>query len=112
MRLVEIDLSKGDKHEHPDLKEDGTYYLVDWDGQLLIGRFGRQWYGLVFRWFWGATSLQFDAPGSNHSSWRKVWELVDYKPYKETICPICGRPYTSLGYCLYEHKEKEKGLRV
>ena len=101
MNLKEIDLTKGNKHEHPDIRCDGTHYVVDWGGHLLIGTFGRVVFGLNFSWFWGATSLQFDAPGSNYSSWRKLWEVMDYNLDTETECKKCGRPYSSLGYCVY-----------
>jgi len=101
MKLKKIDLTKGIEHSHPDLRCDGTYYLVDWSGHLIVGTFSKVWFGLNFEWFWGASSIQFDAPGFNSSGWRKVWEIIEYKTQTQTECSKCGRSYTSLGYCVY-----------
>jgi len=101
MKLKEIDLTKGKEHKHPDIKCDKTHYVADWDGHLILGQFSEVWFGLTFNWFWGASSLQFDAPGYNSSSWKKLWEVIDYEPNPETVCKKCGTPYTSLGYCLH-----------
>lgn len=74
--LTPIDLSKSDRHEHPDIKTDGMQYLVKFSSEecYYLGTFSRQWYGLNFN-NWGVSGRQFDAPGYNHSSWEAVWRL-------------------------------------
>jgi len=75
VKLKEIDLSKANEHEHPDIVLEKEY-LVNWNGHYIIGKFFRVSYGLCFVWFWGMNTLQFDAPGFNSSNWRKVWEIT------------------------------------
>lgn len=75
--FTEIDLSKSDRHFHPDIKPDGTLYLIqlsDGPGSWFFGPFTRQWYGLSFS-RWGNAGLQFDAPGFNSSRWTRVFEF-------------------------------------
>ena len=80
MKLVEVDLTKAVKQEHPDIILD-EYYLAevrwkdDKESTYILGKFDRQWYGLNFDWFWSASSLQFDAPGYNNSKWKRLWKL-------------------------------------
>lgn len=78
MNLVEIDLSKAYKNEHPDIKTDGSLYLVKVHDNWITGKFHREWYGLCFTWFWSIPAgRQFDAPNYNNSSWEKVFEIVN-----------------------------------
>jgi len=74
VKLIEIDLSKGKEHEHPDFN-DTDNFLCKIDGELHVGRFDRQWYGWNFRgWRWNmAAGLQYDTPGWNSSRWGTVW---------------------------------------
>jgi len=81
MKLIPIDLSKGDEHHHPDIKTDGTPYLILYFGSFAAGIFHEQWYGLNFQ---GgvAWNCQFDTPGSNGDTeenprWQGIWEIVD-----------------------------------
>lgn len=77
MNLVEIDLSKRtnkNKCDHPDIKTDGTQYLIHFDDHHVIARFSRQWFGLTFSWFWSASSLQLNTPGISG-----IWEITSFK---------------------------------
>jgi hypothetical protein len=74
MKLIELDMSKADKHYHPDIKMD-TYYLIKNGGIFYAGVFQSVWYGYSFRS--GIMHRQFDAPGSNSSAWQGVWEIVE-----------------------------------
>lgn len=74
-KLIEIDLTKGDKHEHPDFDENG-YYLVKFSDRWYFGQPQRVWFGWHFACGFGVCGgFQFDAPGSNHSSWEKMYEI-------------------------------------
>ena len=75
-KLVEVDLSKGIKHDHADIRIDGTRYLVRIGSNYFAGRFHKIWFGLVFSGWHGGT-IQFDTPGSNSSTWEGVWEIVE-----------------------------------
>jgi hypothetical protein len=72
---IEIDLSKGDKHSHPDIKADGTLYLCRIGGGWFMGAFDSQWFGLSFKGWLNPHGLQFDTPGTNSSKWERVIEL-------------------------------------
>ena len=72
--LREIDLSRADRGDHPDIKTDETMYLACIAGVWFFGPFSRQWYGLNFT-RWGNTGCQFDAPGTNASRWERVIEV-------------------------------------
>ena len=69
-----LDLSLSQGHHHPDIKADGTSYLVKVNGGWFFGPFSMQWYGLNFS-RWGASGCQFDAPGTNASRWEAVIEV-------------------------------------
>lgn len=87
IRLIEIDLAKGEKNEHPDIVADGqTKYLMklENDSNFYAGAFCREWYGLNFIG-WLGRSYQFDAPDSNSSKWQKLWRIEHDIP---TIHPI------------------------
>jgi len=71
--MREIDLSRGDRHRHPDIVP-GRYYMVQVHEAWHLGRFSEVWYGLTF-WPWGTSGLQFDAPGFNSSGWQRVIEV-------------------------------------
>lgn len=73
--LRQVDLFRGDGHNHPDIKTDGTYYLAQIDGRYWSGCFVTQWYGLYF--IGGALGFQYDTPGTNSSMWEALWEIVD-----------------------------------
>lgn len=80
MKLISLDMKKAYEHEHPDIRTDGTQYLVQVSNSIrgdtfLAGTFNRVWYGLTFDVFWGQ-GFQFDAPGYNNSWWVAVWEIV------------------------------------
>lgn len=75
LRAEAIDLSKGNEHEHPDIKLD-TWYLAVIDGEYCIGQFSSQWYGLNFDTeTFGGAGIQFDTPGTNSSQWEALWVL-------------------------------------
>lgn len=69
----EIDLSRGYRHEHPDISSD-KLYLVKVHGGWFFGPFTRQWYGWNFA-RWGNAGCQFDAPGYNSSTWERIIEI-------------------------------------
>lgn len=79
--LEEVDLTQADKHECPGINEagperDGDWYLAFVCGEFMVGKFSRQHYGLNFDCDWGASGVQFDAPGSNASSWMALWRIA------------------------------------
>jgi hypothetical protein len=76
IKLKPIDFSKATGHECPGVKTGKTRYLAVLQGnEMAIGSFSRQWYGLNFEGFYGA-GLQFDAPGTNASRWKALFEIV------------------------------------
>lgn len=87
IKLTEIDLSKADKHEHPDIKlGPENLYMVKFgkDDQFgykyYVGYFRREWFGLRFQCDYGiGVGMQFDAPGWNSSRWVQLWEFKDIK---------------------------------
>lgn len=76
IRLKPVSLKGAKGHECPGIKVGKTQYLVKNDGRYACGDFSRQWYGLNFDGFYDA-GLQFDAPGSNHSRWQAIWEIIE-----------------------------------
>jgi len=78
-QLIPINLSKGEGHEHPDIVV-GKPYLAYVMGKYISGTFSRQWYGLHFDCDWGASGIQFDAPGFNLSTWEALWLLPEPDP--------------------------------
>ncbi len=74
--LREIDLSKGNGCNHTDIKADGTKYFVKHNGRYYYGSFNNPWYGLNFIGIYDA-GAQYDTPGTNHSLWEAVWEIVE-----------------------------------
>jgi hypothetical protein len=73
-KLTELDLSKAVRHTHPDIVADADHhYLAQINGRLHFGTFSEQHYGLNFNCNWGASGMQFDAPGSNYSRWQRLW---------------------------------------
>lgn len=76
IQLIALDMSLAREHQHPEIKTDGTYYLVRFDSDYYAGTFHNNWYGLDFDG-WNGTPLQFDAPGFNSSDWEQIWEIVD-----------------------------------
>lgn len=75
MKLKKIDLSKGQGHNHPDIKIGVNYLAVRDGGWMAAGIFDRQWYGLHFDGF-HSCGLQFDTPGTNYSDWKELYEIV------------------------------------
>lgn len=73
--LVPVDLSRGNRGDHPDLRSDQDY-LYKVHGHWHVGRPHRQWYGWNFSGWWG-TCIQFDTPGTNGSTWEYIYELHD-----------------------------------
>ena len=76
MKLIEIDLTKGSGHSHPEIERD-RFYLAKYGGGLYFGKFSFQWYGLNFDCGFGGSGIQFDTPGSNSSDWQQLWLLVE-----------------------------------
>lgn len=74
-KLTEIDLSLAVEHNHPHIKPGKTQYLAKFkgDNRLYLGTFSKEWYGLNFDCDWGGR--QFDAPGYNSSSWKRLWVI-------------------------------------
>jgi len=86
--LKRIDLSKGERNRHPDIKIGKTQYLVKYDGHYIIGSFGEEWYGFTFHFFWGANCLRFgtaDEVGSAHERWQEVWEITKFNDTPEFV---------------------------
>lgn len=67
--LIPIDLSKRDKCQHPDIKED-TQYLVLIEGKYYADTFTLQWYGWNFNGVYDA-GFQLDWNGLEG-----LWEIV------------------------------------
>ena len=78
MKLIELDMSKAEKHMHPDIKV-GTkhWYLVKVFNEFWAGHFNEVWFGLNFRPWHNPVGIQFDAPGYNASEWEGIWEIVE-----------------------------------
>lgn len=87
MKLVEIDLSrcreKPDSDAvgecwHPDIDLD-RYYLAELESAndqppgYYTGQFSEQWYGYNFDGWGSGSGLQLDKPGTNMSSWMRLW---------------------------------------
>jgi hypothetical protein len=85
IRLKPIDLDKscvrkggcGGRTDHPDI-DLRKQYLIKYDGRFYAGDFSMQWYGLNFNGVYDA-GLQYDAPGTNSSSWEAIWEIIEVK---------------------------------
>ena len=59
--LKKIDLRKADECEHPDISSKKNY-LVVYNGNKIIGKFSRVWYGWSFDYFWSAVAgIQLDS---------------------------------------------------
>lgn len=80
LKLKRLDLRKSDKHNHPDVVPEDRYYLARVGDSLYLGTFSKQWYGLNFDCDWGVSGMQFDAPGTNRSDWKELWEIQGIKP--------------------------------
>lgn len=77
MKLIELDLTRGDVHDHPEIKQKASY-LARIHGEYFCGQFSRQWYGWNFDDGWGS-GHQYDKPGTNCSQWEKLWEIDDHE---------------------------------
>ena len=86
--LVPIDLSKGKRHEHPDIELNKTYMALH-SGHLLTGCFRRVHFGLTFQVYYG-NNYQFDAPGYNYSRWQALWEVKDAVIYETAGRAACS----------------------
>jgi serine phosphatase RsbU (regulator of sigma subunit) len=77
IRLREIDLSKGHKHTHPDIKINKVQYLVKVDGHYGAGPFFKDEFGLQF----AGRPIQtlFEVPIDDNSRWEAVWEICEAK---------------------------------
>lgn len=74
LKLIPLDLTRGEGHHHPDIRVDGTSYLVKHRGRWMAGTFGTVWFGLNFHgWL---APLQYDQPGTNRSGWEEIHEIV------------------------------------
>lgn len=73
-RLKRLDMRQARGHLHPQVRA-GRTYLAKIDGAYFVGQFSHQWYGLSFLG-WHGTAIQFDAPGTNASTWQQLWEIV------------------------------------
>ena len=70
-----LDLSKAEKHFHPDV-DLNKKYLVKIAGEWYFGGFKKVWFGLNFSpWKNGMVGIQFDAPGFNSSGWERIIEI-------------------------------------
>lgn len=79
-RLKKLDMSKAKEHEHPDI-DSKKIYLCLIGKNYFVGTFHRVWFGWSFNgWY---NNFQFDAPGSNSSRWKQIWELK--KPVKKKV---------------------------
>jgi hypothetical protein len=74
-KLKKIDLTKGKDHRNPEINAD-TPYLCKIDNEWYAGTFSSEWFGLSFNG-WLGTPYQYDQPGTNHSDWQEVWEIVE-----------------------------------
>lgn len=72
--LQEVDISRTIRGQHPDIKTDGTKYLVKFNSTWHLGSFTKEWYGLNFT-NWGTSGRQLDAPGYNGSTWERIIEI-------------------------------------
>ncbi|MFA5398333.1 MAG: hypothetical protein WC346_20135 [Methanogenium sp.] len=81
IKLKEIDLSKGDGHNHPDIVIGQLYLCKVWY-TYEVGYFTRQWYGLNFSGIFPA-GVQFDTPGTNNSHWEHIWKFTVKKSKKK-----------------------------
>ena len=97
MKLVEIDLSRccekppdggtrSTESWHPDI-DPNRYYLAeikstngirtgwptDFPPGYYAGQFSEQWFGYNFDGWGGGAGLQLDKPGTNMSSWLRLW---------------------------------------
>jgi len=75
MKLIEIDLTKGNKSNHPDIKKE-IQYLAKINKTWFAGFFSKQWYGWNFDGWYGV-GIQFDTPGTNKSRWKQLFEIVE-----------------------------------
>ena len=75
LQLQQIDLTKGQKSNHPDIKPGSQHYLAKIHDRWSVGTFGRVWFGLTFHD--GHINPQFDTPGYNSSQWQELYKLVD-----------------------------------
>jgi len=74
-RLIPLDMSKAHENELPGVVIGKTYLCLIGE-EYFAGKFSRQWYGLNFEgWTPNPVGLQFDAPGTNASDWKQVWEI-------------------------------------
>ena len=79
-KLKEIDLSKcsmkeGGYHEHSDISSK-KQYLAKIGGRFFAGTFSREWYGWTFDGWCGVSGMQLDKPGTNASTWQRLWEII------------------------------------
>jgi len=73
--LKEIDLSKRNKGEHPDLKEH-TQYLVKIEETWYAGTFSKLWYGWNFNNYgWSSYQLWYGKEGAD--DWEKIYEIIE-----------------------------------
>lgn len=87
MKLVEVDLSRCCKKPdgggsrdgwHPDI-DLSRYYLAEIESAnnnppgYYAGCFSEQWHGLKLDGWGGGAGLQLDKPGTNSSSWLRLW---------------------------------------
>lgn len=70
---TEIDLTKGEGHNHPDIII-GEKYICKINNCWYMGTFDKQWYGLNFNgWL---NHLQYDKPHTNASKWQRIIHCV------------------------------------
>jgi len=98
LHLKPIDLSKSTDCDHPDIKTDGTQYLVRYrnchdKAEWRIGSFSRQWFGINFDL--GTHSVHFDDARYQHRSnhtprFLAVFEIQDEDPDEDAIPVATG----------------------
>ena len=75
IQLRALDMSKSKEHTHPDLNG-RSQYLCLIGTQFFAGTFTKVWFGWSFNgWTPNPVGLQFDAPGTNASEWKQIWEI-------------------------------------
>ncbi len=72
-KLIPLDMKLSDGCNHPQVNCRKTY-LVLVGSEFAVGKFSREWYGLNFDGLYPA-GCQFDAPGTNASEWKQIWEF-------------------------------------
>ena len=74
-KLKEIDLSKGEKGQHPDLKPN-TFYLAKIEGHWYAGKFCKLWYGWNFYAVYSAGYQLSYGNTPEEDGWEELYEII------------------------------------